>query len=195
MAERGYDAVTMHDVAAAAGVAKGTIYEHWSTREELFVALVGREQDALADQLTGARDATLSDLIRNAALALLQRPLLVAILIGDSAVWGKLLQQLPASRIYQGRIASFETFLTDLRQRGQIRTDQSLGKQIHVVTGVLAGFVMARGLIPQRHHLDDEALATIMADTIALTLESTDQSIPTEAAARLLAAGRKARAT
>lgn len=194
MAERGYDAVTMHDVAAAASVAKGTIYEHWSTREELFVALVGREQDALADQLTDARDTTLSDLIRNAALALLQRPLLVAILIDDSAVWGKLLKQLPGSRSYQGRIASFEAFLTDLRQRGQIRTDQSLSEQVHVVTGVLAGFVMARGLIPHRHHIDDEALATIMADTIALTFESTDQSVPTEAAARLLAAGRKARA-
>ena len=36
----GYDAVTMDDIAAAAGVSKQTLYSHFGTKDQLFVALV-----------------------------------------------------------------------------------------------------------------------------------------------------------
>lgn len=45
-AERGFDAVTMADIAAAAGLAKGTLYLYCRTKEEVFLALMG---DAFAD--------------------------------------------------------------------------------------------------------------------------------------------------
>ena len=40
----GYNKTTIDDVARQAGVAKGTIYLHWNTREELFAALIHRER-------------------------------------------------------------------------------------------------------------------------------------------------------
>lgn len=42
-AERGFDAVTMADIAAAAGLAKGTLYLYCRTKEEVFLALMGDE--------------------------------------------------------------------------------------------------------------------------------------------------------
>jgi AcrR family transcriptional regulator len=45
-AERGFDAVTMADIAAAAGLAKGTLYLYCRTKEEVFLALMG---DAFGD--------------------------------------------------------------------------------------------------------------------------------------------------
>ena len=36
----GYKKTTIDDIAKQAGVAKGTIYLHWKTREDLFVALL-----------------------------------------------------------------------------------------------------------------------------------------------------------
>src|SRR6266568_3546350 len=40
----GYNKTTIDDIARQAGVAKGTIYLHWKTREELFAALITREK-------------------------------------------------------------------------------------------------------------------------------------------------------
>lgn len=191
--ERGYDAVSMDDVAQAVGVAKGTLYEHWPNRDELFLTLVHREQDSLATQVTSASPKTVQDLMRETALALLQRPLLVAVLVENSEVWGKQLDRLSPSSIYQSRIASFVEFLTALRERGQVRTDQSISEQIHIVTGVLAGFLMARALIPPTLNIEDSVLAEVMADTAALALGSTGADLPAPAATRLLNAGRDER--
>ncbi|HRC77763.1 MAG TPA: helix-turn-helix domain-containing protein, partial [Kouleothrix sp.] len=47
----GYNKTTIDDIARQAGVAKGTIYLHWNTREELFGALMLREKAALAADL------------------------------------------------------------------------------------------------------------------------------------------------
>ncbi len=105
--ERGYDAVSMDNVASNARVGRATLYEHWSTRDDMFVALVHREQDGLAADLVAAHDNTFRELMRRACLAILQRPLLVAILTADTAVWGRRLQQLSATEIYQARLSAF----------------------------------------------------------------------------------------
>lgn len=191
--ERGYDAISMDHIARAVDLSKGTLYEHWPTREELFLDLVQREQDSLATQISDAEPTTVQSLIRETARALLQRPLLVAVLVENSGIWGKQLKRLPPSIIYQDRIASFAHFLDDLRERGDIRTDQSTSEQIHIVTGVLAGFLMARSLIPPAHRVDDDTLAKVMADTVARALEATTNDLPEPTATRLLNAGKQAR--
>ena len=54
--EDGYDRATMQDIAIKAGVGKGTIYEYFSSKEELFseVVLTGIHKmcDALTQTLT-----------------------------------------------------------------------------------------------------------------------------------------------
>src|SRR5258708_38925501 len=39
----GYRKTTLDDIARQAGVTKGTVYQHWKTREALFEALLQRE--------------------------------------------------------------------------------------------------------------------------------------------------------
>src|SRR4051812_1003915 len=48
--DRGLDASTMDDVARAAGVAKGTVYLYFDSKEALVTALQGRYADGLIDQ-------------------------------------------------------------------------------------------------------------------------------------------------
>ena len=51
VAERGADAVTMDDVAAAAGVGKGTLYRRFGDRHGLLLALLDDEERALQEAI------------------------------------------------------------------------------------------------------------------------------------------------
>lgn len=47
----GYEATGMADVAAAAGMTKPSVYEHFPDKQTLYTALVSRERDRLLDHL------------------------------------------------------------------------------------------------------------------------------------------------
>lgn len=49
-AESGFDQAKMDDIARAAGVAKGTIYYHFKSKEELFVGLMNEGVQKLIDR-------------------------------------------------------------------------------------------------------------------------------------------------
>lgn len=52
--ERGFAAARLDDVAARAGIAKGTIYLYFSTKEELFEAVVRDAFSPVLERMTGA---------------------------------------------------------------------------------------------------------------------------------------------
>jgi AcrR family transcriptional regulator len=63
--------ITMAQVAAAAGVAKATLYNHFRTREAVLAALLDSEVDAIIEEQAGKR---LGDALVDAALALATNP-------------------------------------------------------------------------------------------------------------------------
>src|SRR5690242_21044928 len=68
----GYNKTTIDDIARQAGVAKGTIYLHWKTREDLFAALMKRERFELSQDFKQRIDAdpagwTLRSMLRHSA--------------------------------------------------------------------------------------------------------------------------------
>ncbi len=50
----GFEATRMEDVATAAGIAKGLLYKHFSSKDALFQALIDRQGQAYAAELRGA---------------------------------------------------------------------------------------------------------------------------------------------
>lgn len=52
IAERGFGAVTLDDIAAAAGVTKPIVYRHFRSKDELHLALLARHRDALLETLS-----------------------------------------------------------------------------------------------------------------------------------------------
>ena len=50
----GFEATRMEDVASAAGIAKGLLYKHFSSKDALFQALIDRQGQAYAAELRGA---------------------------------------------------------------------------------------------------------------------------------------------
>ncbi|HWS44369.1 MAG TPA: TetR family transcriptional regulator [Acidimicrobiia bacterium] len=79
-AEGGYDAVQMRDVAARAEVALGTLYRHYSSKDQLLLAALAQQAAGLRERLVQrpARGETpaarVADVLRRASRALEQQP-------------------------------------------------------------------------------------------------------------------------
>ena len=175
----GYHKTTIDDIAREAGVGKGTLYLHWNTREALFTALIVREKVAMAEdikqRLAGdAVGATLRGLLKHAALALMQRPLLKAVLLRDTEVFGKLVQREQSSTLSAEVLAGFTTYLEMLREQGLVRTDLSLHELAALFSSIFTGFFLAAPLLPDAFKPSDEELAELMAETGHRTLEPRD---------------------
>ncbi|HNP73804.1 MAG TPA: helix-turn-helix domain-containing protein [Kouleothrix sp.] len=190
----GYNKTTIDDIARQAGVAKGTIYLHWNTREELFGALMLREKAALAADLRArtAADpagATLPGLLKHSVLALMARPLLKAVLLRDIDIVGKLAQGQHSTAAYAERLLAFQTYLEFLRQHGLVRADQSLAEQVYVVSAIFMGYFTVATLMPPEFRLPDDRLAELLAETTRRALEPGSDADPAarEAAAQAFA--------
>jgi AcrR family transcriptional regulator len=175
----GYHKTTMDDIAREADVGKGTLYLHWNTREDLFAALILREKVAMAEdikqRLAGdPAGATLRGLLKHAALALLQRPLLKAALLGDTEVLGKLARSTQSSALSTEVLAAFTTYLETLRKQGLVRTDLSVQALGTLFSSIFTGFFLATPLLPDAFKPSEEDLAELIAETGHRTLEPRD---------------------
>ena len=173
----GYQKVTLDDISRQAGVAKATIYLHWKTREELFTALTRREKLELAEdfKLRIAADpegATLRGLLKHTALALMQRPLMKAVLLRDMAILGKLTQSPENKSAYLEKLMGFKIYLEFLREHGLVRTDLSLQAQVYIFSAIFTGFFLVAPLMPDEFMPSDEEIAELMAETAHCTLEA-----------------------
>jgi AcrR family transcriptional regulator len=79
-AEGGYDAVQMRDVAARAEVALGTLYRHYSSKDQLLLAALALQAATLRERIvhrppTGATPAArVADVLQRASRALERQP-------------------------------------------------------------------------------------------------------------------------
>lgn len=173
----GYNKTTIDDIARQASVAKGTIYLHWKTREELFSALMQRERLALTADVkqritSDPAGATLRGLLKHSALALMQRPLLKAVFLRDMDVIGKLAHSQHSNAVHAERLAGFTTYLEFLREHDLVRTDLSLRAQVYILSATFMGFFLIGPLMPDELTLSDQETAELLAETVHRTLES-----------------------
>ena len=72
-ADKGFEGTSVEEIAAAAGVSKPVIYEHFGGKEGLYAVVVDREIDALLTAITSTltSEGTSREIIERAALALL----------------------------------------------------------------------------------------------------------------------------
>ena len=90
-AEKGYEAVTVEEIAAAADVSKPVVYEHFGGKEGLYAVVVDREMNTLLDRITTALSGSNPRLLlEQAGMALFdyidENPRGFTILVRDSPV-------------------------------------------------------------------------------------------------------------
>ena len=180
----GYNNTTMDDIARQAGIAKGTLYLYWKTREDLFRTLMVRErlkwtEDYLARVRGDATSVTLRGMVKHSALSLMKRPLLKAVLLQDMEILGKLAYSEHSSAANQERLATFKTYLEVLRKHGLVRTDLSLEAQANTLSAVFMGFFVIAPMVPDEMRLSEAEMANLIAETVHRTLEI-DHTVPPE---------------
>lgn len=107
--------ITMAQVAAAAGVAKATLYNHFRTRDAVLAALLTNEIEAL---IAGGRDRALPDALGQAATALSEHPLRSALADVEPATLAGLSRIDAAAEGWRSARAGVEAALTSAGCRG-----------------------------------------------------------------------------
>jgi AcrR family transcriptional regulator len=168
----GYRRVSIDDVAARAGVGKGTIYLHWRTREALFWAVLQRETLDLLERLIAdlGADADLAlpqRLISRIFVELDGRPLVRAVLMADKDVLGSLTADESVAAA-QKEMTGQPDYLQLVRDQGLLRPELSVEAAGHVLDCVIHGFFAdaeTAGPLPLRERA--ELLAFVLSRSLA----------------------------
>ncbi|WP_158842353.1 TetR/AcrR family transcriptional regulator [Saccharothrix deserti] len=145
---RGVKGVTVAEIAEKAHVGKGTAYQYWETKEDLFVGLFARDFLATVDEYEAALTAD-SDLARphrlfpKAVRTTLDHPFVRAVLTADVDLLGVLANDPRSKELLNtlGPAALAYEVLPVLRRHGLARTDWPLEEQAYALCALIDGFI------------------------------------------------------
>ncbi|BCO36170.1 TetR/AcrR family transcriptional regulator [Mycobacterium heckeshornense] len=126
-ARKGFHAATIADVAKQAGLAYGSVYWYFDSKEDLFHALMAVEEQALRSHLAAAVDAPGGDGVEASFRAAVQATLeffeadkaTVKLLFRDAYALGDRFEK-HLGGIYERFIDDIETFIVVAQQRGEV---------------------------------------------------------------------------
>jgi AcrR family transcriptional regulator len=125
----GYDGATMDGIAVNAGVAKGTLYYHFKSKEEIFKYIITDGMNVIMEQIQKATQAEDDSLIKLKILCGVQlrlvyenRDLFKVIM---SQLWGREIRQLEIKDVIQSYINIIEKHLKDAMEQGVIKKSET----------------------------------------------------------------------
>jgi AcrR family transcriptional regulator len=174
----GYRRVSIDDVAARAGIGKGTIYLHWNTREGLFWAALQREAMRMIDDLVArlGEDAGLAlphRLMPAIFVQVVRRPLVKAMLLADAEILGALAMDDSVAEA-QRELAGNPDYLVLLAGNGLLRAGLTPALAGHILSSVMRGFFIeedADAGSGQDRVLSADQRGDLLAEVLARTLE------------------------
>lgn len=145
-AHYGYDKTTMDDIARVAKVSKGAIYLHFRSKEDLFDALILRENDRLQDMVMARLEEdgdrlTIFSLYRHSIEASLSRPLLRALMTSDHRVLGDFIVRIKDTPAYNMATNMGVEWVQQLQKAGMIRPDVDPESLAAVLMAVKYGYL------------------------------------------------------
>lgn len=181
----GYKKTAIDDIAKLAGVAKGTIYLHWKTREDLFATLMLREGIEAAREMREQvnRDpegAYLSNLSKHVMYVIMTRPLMRAIYLGDTSVLGEFLHsgREDITLISRQKMLTNREMIVFYRERGLLRAERSVEEQLKIYIAICLGFMSLNQYLPVEQHSTPEESVALLAVTVHGALESAEPVAP-----------------
>jgi len=149
----GFDKTTMEDIAREAGVSKGALYLLWSSKNQLFEALLGYEMKRLLGDLQARIEAdeqggSIANLYRHTLLALRQNPLMCALYARDSRILGDFVRRQDVSR-YTKRLVMGVEGIQSLQAAGLLRGDIRPEVIAYLFSVIALGFMSIGSILPE----------------------------------------------
>jgi AcrR family transcriptional regulator len=125
----GYDGATMDDIALDAGVAKGTLYYHFKSKEEIFKFVISEGMQLIKEDIE-IETAKVQDpidklkVLCNVQLSLVyQQSNFFKVVM--SQLWGKEIRQLELRMSIKKYISIIENFIEVAKENGKIRDGET----------------------------------------------------------------------
>ena len=175
----GYRRVTIDDLAAHAGVGKGTIYLHWRSREDVFHAVSAREAAAATDAIVGAlrknpAEVALHRYLRRLFVEAMNRPVLRALYTRDADTLGTFLAAAHHHRLEESKLDVNREYLGVLAAEAMLRPDLRLQDLEYTLPTIVFGFFGAEPFLPPSIGLTLAQKADQLADTVRRAFEPAD---------------------
>ncbi|MFN8076316.1 MAG: TetR/AcrR family transcriptional regulator [Kineosporiaceae bacterium] len=162
IAEQGFSDTSVEEIAAAAGVAKGTVFYNFGSKEQLFVQVLREGLQRLAVRFVEAASGrhgldAVAAMVRTELEAIHTSPAMAQVLVAElfrpNRPWQAALRELR-----EEAVAPLRAVLEDGRERGELEGDLD----VDAAAGALLGSVLVMGLdwlafSPHRSLADVEA--------------------------------------
>ncbi len=126
-AERGFDAVSMNEIAAAAGVSKATVFHHFSSKQALYLAVVRHACAATAERLErlasgrGPLSQRLARFCQEQLAEMLARENVIRLIKRELLRKDSALGRLLAEQVFSRNFAALVEILRAAQARGELR--------------------------------------------------------------------------
>ena len=172
-ARKGFHATTIADIAKRAGLAYGSVYWYFDSKDDLFHALMAAEEGALRGHIAAALDVPAESFGQEESLRVAVRATLeffeadkatVKLLLRDPYAMGERFEK-HLGGIYERFVDDIETFVVAAQERGEV-----VAAPPRMVAYTLAALVGQ--LAHRRLSTDDDVTAAQVADfVVALALD------------------------
>ena len=127
--ENGYNGATMDDIAVKAGVAKGTLYYHFTSKEEIFKFTIEEGMNIIIDEIETAIALEQTPIDKLKALCKLELSLVYAkkdfFKVLMSQLWGQEARQFELREVIHNYIKYLEKFIKEAMDDGYIKQGET----------------------------------------------------------------------
>jgi AcrR family transcriptional regulator len=175
--------IRIEEVAARAGVGKGTVYLHWSSRDHLLLAVGAREAAAMLDVVVAAIkddpvEAAPHRYLRRHFLEAMGRPVLKTIFSAEAPELNAFAEQSARAGLRESKPTASHAYLKALAQHGLLRSGADLSDVEYGIQAVAYGFFASGPLQAVDPERGLEHRADQLADVIRRSFEPAETPPP-----------------
>ena len=152
-AEKGYDATSIEEITATVGVAKGTLYYHFSSKEEIFNFLVEEGVKLLKNSIAIKTDKLSNSLDKIRAIVLIQIKILVKyenfMTIILSQIWGNDARSI----MCRNHVFEYIQMIEEIVKKG-MEQKEILDGDANIIASGIFGFTRSSLIYKMRHNKD-----------------------------------------
>ena len=149
-ADKGYDATSIEEITATVGVAKGTLYYHFSSKEEIFAFLVEEGVKLLKNSISLKIDKMSNSIDKIRAIVLIQIKVLFKyenfMTIILSQIWGND----ERSKLCKKHIFEYIQMIEEIAKEGILK-GEIIEADSNVIASGIFGFISSSFIYKMRH--------------------------------------------